>query len=831
MVSEGRDATDRNKNAHCPSCGLEVPLTAERCPRDGTVIRFGLSDDPALRNYEFVGLIGSGGMGVIYKVRQRIMNRLYALKTLHVHMVTPESIKRFEREAKLISELKHRHIVGIHSLGTVSDGRPYMIMDFVWGVALSEYLLQNKRLTPDEFCDFFLQITDALRHAHQRGILHRDIKPANIMVRKNDAGELDICLLDFGIAKLVESGEQLTKTGDIIGSPAYMSPEQCKRLPADRSSDLYSLGCVMFECLQGVPPFESENSFEVLMKHINEEPPKLIESGLPKDFVHSAQMIVSRLLMKNPSERYKSMEDLNGDLLKLKSGASLVGAKKTRKPIWLAALAVAILALLAIPASQFFNKKHTAQTEHEAESIPITARPLRTSFNLALPNVLLKVDPTSETINTDLADDAGLAPLKNQHALRALYLKRATVSDKGLQYLRTEPIMYLSLASTSVRTISDLQFIPTIRWLDLSASTVQPSAVDTILKLPLLEVLLLNDTTLRDSDYLRLLKCPRLCVLDVENCPNLTAATKSRLEAEMHRRPLGIQAQVVQWLKQKQTCEKNKDPRGAADCAEQAAQIMSAHHGSFIADREAGTWLDAGIIRSYTGDPMSRIKSERDLVKGLNYFESTRTLQTTDQRKVCDAYRVLFDIYCKKNQMESALRAAQRFKQLTERLYGTSSNEFAEAQGKTGAVLIALNRFDEASECLKRAKDILGATGTDPPSELMYSILLGQSYWGAHRPEFAEQVLTSFCIPESKRLHQRTSLLVSYNYLGQCYLDQRRWNDAETTIKTEVLPLHPQGDEMKWVYAALEAIYSHTGRKSQAEDARKQLLRLVTNGK
>lgn len=232
-----------------------------------------LDGAPVLANIEFIDLLGVGGMSRVYKARHTLTDRLIAVKVLSSQTTkTEEQLKRFQIEAKLTCNLSHPNIIQVMNYGIASDGQAYLVMEYIEGKALTELIKTESPLSYRKFQSIFVPLLSALQYAHEMGVIHRDIKPSNIIVSADSEARITAKLIDFGIAKALEepAGQGLTKTGVVIGSPVYMSPEQCQGLQLDAKSDLYSLACVMYESLNGAPPFQSDSSFEVMYKHISE---------------------------------------------------------------------------------------------------------------------------------------------------------------------------------------------------------------------------------------------------------------------------------------------------------------------------------------------------------------------------------------------------------------------------------------------------------------------------------------------------------------------------------------------------------------------------------
>ncbi len=279
--------------------------------------------------YEFVRVLGKGGIGIVFLARHPIMEKLVAVKMLHAQQLHADSTERFKREAKAVSRLDHHNIITIHDFGVTERGQPYMVMEFIEGASLADLLSSKGALTPELALEISIQIASGIAHAHDLGIIHRDIKPSNIMLKQSAGRTPVVKILDFGFAKLKDLESKgvsdLTQVGLVFGSPPYMSPEQVRGKPLDERSDIYSLGCVIFECLTARPPYLGENNMEVMIKHLEQSPPSVRDFLPALEFIDDFDAIVTKTLAKSPAGRYQSAEDLRDNLeslrLKLKAAA------------------------------------------------------------------------------------------------------------------------------------------------------------------------------------------------------------------------------------------------------------------------------------------------------------------------------------------------------------------------------------------------------------------------------------------------------------------------------------------------------------------------------
>lgn len=275
--------------------------------------------------FDVIETLGKGGMGTVYKVRDRETNSVFALKLLHQNLRSdPSVLKRFEQEARAAEELDHPNLVPTYAHGVTNDGEPYLLIEYVEGETLAQVLERDGALEEDRAISIFEQICAALSYAHESKIVHRDIKPANIILSKTSGGDEVARVVDFGIAKTLSevdrSTRNLTQTGEVFGSPHYMSPEQCLGLMLDEKSDIYSLGCVMYEVLAGEPPFAGSNPIQLVVKHINDVPKPYLSKFQSSRKARGLQAIARRCLEKDVFYRFQSADELMDALAKVRAG-------------------------------------------------------------------------------------------------------------------------------------------------------------------------------------------------------------------------------------------------------------------------------------------------------------------------------------------------------------------------------------------------------------------------------------------------------------------------------------------------------------------------------
>lgn len=313
-----------NQLKSCPECFSEYEDSVERCPDDSATLK-SIEKDPLVGTrladrYEVLGIVGRGGMGVVYKVRHEMMDRFMAVKMLHSHLVSePEAVKRFHREAKTVSQVKHHHIITLYDFGMSSQRQPYLVMDFLEGTSLKN-VIKEEGMVPFERADhIYQQVIDGLATAHQMNLVHRDLKPENIMLSKNANDPDWVTLVDFGLSKLREPKQedayQITKVGDVCGSPPYMSPEQClSSTVVDPRSDIYSLAVCVYETLTGRLPFNAKSAIEMLDAHLYATPIPF-NQALPELKVCSeVTHVLNKALQKDPEARHQTVQEFGEEL-------------------------------------------------------------------------------------------------------------------------------------------------------------------------------------------------------------------------------------------------------------------------------------------------------------------------------------------------------------------------------------------------------------------------------------------------------------------------------------------------------------------------------------
>jgi eukaryotic-like serine/threonine-protein kinase len=335
----------------CPRCGRRFSNDVLVCPADQTPLQADatIADvpiDPLLHRvfdekYRLNERLGGGGMGTVYSGTHLLIDKPVAIKVLSQRFVGDDTAQqRFRREARAAGRMQHPNAVSVTDFGATTDGYLYIVMELLEGHTLRDVLMREGPLDAARAVSIMLQTCAAVAAAHDAGLIHRDLKPANIFIAQRPDTLAVVKVLDFGVAKFAVEGqadddyETLTQVGALIGTPRYMSPEQCSGSgPVTAASDVYSLGIILYEMLSGAPPFNAETPLAIVFRQVSEPPP-----SLPESVPERLRTIVERALAKDPLKRFASAEDLRQELLSAAEALGLEHSGSKATPLTLKAL-------------------------------------------------------------------------------------------------------------------------------------------------------------------------------------------------------------------------------------------------------------------------------------------------------------------------------------------------------------------------------------------------------------------------------------------------------------------------------------------------------------
>lgn len=326
-IGEGRSGSFTQFIFRFDICQCRVPSPIKRVleiqPQKEEDYYVNLEEEPELAldkskfptdRYKALSRLGQGGGGTVYLARDRLLNKLVAVKVLSMSQV--KQLTAFQEEAKATSKLNHPSIVSLLDFGLTESEVPYMVLEHIPGSSLEDFISKEGPMEWRVARYVFAQICDALDYSHTHMILHRDIKPSNILLFQNQTGYLDVKLIDFGIAKIKSEGQNGDQSATMAGAPLYMSPDVGLGREYDQRSEVYSLGCVLYETLTGKPPFEGHNALQTLVMHA-EDVPALIDDLVDIEFPKELGPIVAKSLEKDPKDRYQSMSEFRNAMLSI----------------------------------------------------------------------------------------------------------------------------------------------------------------------------------------------------------------------------------------------------------------------------------------------------------------------------------------------------------------------------------------------------------------------------------------------------------------------------------------------------------------------------------
>lgn len=482
--------------------------------------------------YEIQAVLGEGGMGIVYKALDTNLDIIVALKVL-LEGLKDETLVRFQREAKLSGQLDHPNIAKTFDFASTESGTSYLVMQFIQGVTLSDFI-EKSHLEVDDYLTIFEQICSAMAHAHSKGIIHRDLKPGNVIVSETEDG-INLSIVDFGIAKQLDE-QSITQTGVAIGSPPYVSPEQVRGVDVDHRTDIYSFGCLMFKLLTGDPPFKGETILETLNFHISEPAPKLSEQT-EETFPSEFESIIERCLKKEADNRPQSFDELLNEFetiadpeddreiedsqeLDKDDTAQSTAAQDKKSNIWV--IGTICIILLVLPLSLYaFGIFGSNDGSKKSDSIlPTTSAP-RHRINISS---LDKDKCEASNIRDEHIEELKQKIMKNPEVHR-LHINLGVLSGVGLNKLANiKKLDTIKFRNTKIsgRGFEVLSQMPQLTDLEFYNTPISAQDIEKLQSLPDLQYFKLHRLKL-DEDILKAVaKLPKIMKLDIRDCDDIT---------------------------------------------------------------------------------------------------------------------------------------------------------------------------------------------------------------------------------------------------------------------------------------------------------------------
>jgi serine/threonine protein kinase len=510
---------DSKTKGACAQCDTEGRSASDVCPHSAIFGADPLLGMTVANRYTISSVIGMGGWSSVYRATDASLHRAVAIKILHPHLcIDQANMHRFQRESEAMAALNHPNLAVIFDCGQLAGGRPYFVMELIDGKSLAETIKSEHKLTANESVRIFSQICQALEAIHKAGLIHRDLKPSNILINQDGT----VKVLDFGLAKWILQDNPLTKTDEVLGTPAYMSPEQCLGQKLDYRSDIYSLGCMLYESLSGAKPFPSDNSLECMQLQIKSPPPRLCVGPTDLKLPAPLEAVVMRALTKNPEDRFKSATELREALEKSLDQPTLaqniqskfallgIGKRQRRQGFWLTVIFL-IIGILTWAMLAELGQQRTIEFPG--------GRVVGTVF-------LIEKDASgTDTERRQYAPARGAVKVPLQAIVQLEQIPNAEATKLAfLSQLKEHDIQQLGLynAPVGVDAIGAINHLSGLQTISFRSSAIDDQALSG-LNLPFLAGIDLSDTKISDEAVVKIVdREPRLKWIDLRGDKNIT---------------------------------------------------------------------------------------------------------------------------------------------------------------------------------------------------------------------------------------------------------------------------------------------------------------------
>lgn len=802
--------------------------------------------DGALEQFEILGKIAEGGMGAVYKARHTGLDKLVALKVLNTRWKDDTALLRFQNEAKTLSRLNHPYIAGVYDFGISKNGEPFMAIEFVEGITLQDLILSRQKLPLEDAIPLWLEICTALSHAHNRGVVHRDVKPSNVMLTIGDDGERTVKVVDFGIAKSFDSDTgSLTQTGGMIGSPLFMSPEQSLGQSPTPQSDMYSLGCVMFYCLAGRPPFEGDTILDTVIMH-RENPPPSLEKLLP-NIPERVALLVNKLLNKNKEKRPESMDSVIRELegifeetfgepatvldekqvapvASLKEITSIHEKEKISKLPIIVMCAVGLMLSVGIVAAIILNLQSKSSKEviktsdvgdtvlaKDDKSLIDPVDDVRRMLESGKSDYILNADYQKE--GWQWTDDNMAVFDGAKKVVQSVDLTNNTkFTDAGLKHLNGQPLQTLKLNETAVK---DLQYLPhscheTLRHLELERTAITDKALQKLEEYTNLTRLHLDSTRVSADAIKRLLDKVEL--------------TELRMDLD----PVPPKTVFEQLYQKYPNCHFSPGKQGSM--LEKDTRVSMRH----LQDGNAPAALE--VWKSWEGkldqirDPKKRIASKVYQMEAM-CFASMDKFKPAEQvlrkavalsekygstRDQISAYTQLFQLCIKTKQIPESIKVGRKLLAMQKSDNKIMTLETGHVQNQLAELLMLTGQFKEASGLIAETIDELKVAAS--VQTLTEERARSEKRWQPKDKEVTETIQDTWA--------------TAYLRLAQCQMQLQQNSDAHASLLESIkilqpMTLRPAKRSLMTAYSLMAQLCVNTQKLEEALDYSTQSVQIA----
>lgn len=471
--------------------------------------------------FQVISILGEGGIGYVYEAQDPVLAKRVAVKLLKQGL-PPTIIVRFQNEAKAVGKFNHRNILDVFDFG-IYEGNPYLVMEFLEGTALEQFVKEEdfQKFELSDLLHLFIQVCNGLNHAHKKNVLHRDVKPSNIMLTRDENNELQVKLVDFGIAKIADEDQTVTTTGAILGSPLYMSPEQIRAVNLDERTDIYSFGCVMYAIICGSPPFKAESAAETMTMHIKASPPPIPENFHDEQIPEALENLVMSCLEKNVEARPANFSEVRESLVEIISSLipdyeyedddedplfTIFGQQVPRVRIPKGLIVLTALFIFLILGTAIWRMKNEIPDTRKAMNAPVIRKHTVTSIGALLEHhatIELSDDGKSFKAKNSTSDESLEVLSKPEfNNVTSANLRRAVITGKTLNLLQGKPLETVNLGDSLLLEnigLKHLSKCTTLKNLTISFSKCDNEGFKYLTKLKNLEHLYIQSKNVDDK--------------------------------------------------------------------------------------------------------------------------------------------------------------------------------------------------------------------------------------------------------------------------------------------------------------------------------------------